>query len=363
MQIGRGVSGQGGIGWKVPNTGQLTSGKDPAVDPDFDTFLTAVYTEIDTLLQTQLVLPPHPGHPPRMSDSEVLTLVVIGQWRDSSERAVLRWVESDLHDAFPVLLSQSAFNRRARRLGPVCTRLLFLLADLLDPEPAPYEVVDTIGVPLARCCRGKQHRCFGDEAGFGVGGSDHTFFYGCSLLLAVTPTGVITGFVVGPAGTQDRWLFDAFVGWRADPTQPLWTIEELAQADSRNRSRHLKGTGVTGPRWWPESVGHAQSGIYLTDNGFRGPVWHEHWLADDQAEVIASRDAASAALAHHRRRQIVETINAALTDVFHLAFPSAKTMWGVVCRIARKCLALNLGIWANRLFGRADLAFATLVSC
>lgn len=333
------------------------------MDTDFDTFLTAVYTQIDTLLQTQLVLPAHPGPPPRMSDSEVLTLVVIGQWRGSSERALLRWVESDLHTAFPVLLSQSAFNRRTRRLGPACAQLLVILADLLTPDSARYEVVDTIGVPLARKCRGKQHRCFGDEAGFGVGGSDHTFFYGCSLLLAVTPAGVITGLVIGPGGTQDRWLFDALVGWRADPTTPLWTVQDLARDDPRNRSRHLTSTGVTGPRWWPDSVGHAHSGIYLTDNGFSGPVWHAHWRADDQAEVIASRDATSASLAHHRRRQVVETVNAALMEVFHLAFPCAKTMWGVVCRIARKCLALNLGIWANRLFGRADLALATLVSC
>lgn len=257
------------------------------MDTDFDTFRTAVYTQIDTLLQTQLVLPAHPGPPPRMSDSEVLTLVVIGQWRGSSERALLRWVESDLH----------------------------------------------------------------------------TFFYGCSLLLAVTPSGVITGLVIGPGGTQDRWLFDALVGWRADPTTPLWAVPDLARNDPRNRSRHLKRTGVTGPRWWPDSVGHAQSGIYLTDNGFSGPVWHAHWRADDQAEVIASRDATMASLAHHRRRQVVETVNAALLDVFHLAFPCAKTMWGVVCRIARKCLAFNVGIWANRLFGRADLALATLVNC
>lgn len=302
---------------------------------DFGTFLTAVYTEIDTLLQTEVYLPPHPGPPPRMADSEVLTLLVVGQWHGSSERALLRWANATLRAAFPILLSQSAFNRRARRLGPVCARLLHRLADLLDAEPAPYEVVDTIGVPLARRCRGKHHRCFADEAGFGVGGSDHGMFYGCALLLAVTPAGVITGFLVGSAATQDRWLLDAFLLWRHDPAQPLWTVADLA----------------------------AHAPVSVTDNGFAGPVWRQHWREDAGAEVVASRDAASNALAHHRRRQIVETVNAALTDVFHLAFPRATTMWGVVCRLAQKCLACNLGIWANRLFGRPDLSLATLMPC
>ena len=331
------------------------------MDADFDTFLTAVYTRIDTFLQRDLQPPPRPGPTPRMADSEVVTLLVIGQWRGSSERALLRWAQAELPTVFPVILSQSAFNRRARRLGPVVTRLVLLMADLLVATPVPYEVVDTIGVPLARRCRGTHHRCFGDEAGVGVGGSDHVFFYGCSLLLAVVPTGVISGFVVGPAGTQDRWLFDALVGWRADPGRALWTVRDLAAADPRNWTRHLKHTGVTGPRWWPDSVGRARGGVYLTDNGFSGRVWHEHWRVDTGAEVIASTDAASAALAHHRRRQIVETINAALAEVFHLSFPRAKTMWGVVCRIARTCLALNVGIWANRLLGRADLELATLM--
>ncbi len=79
--------------------------------------------------------------------------------------------------------------------------------------------------------------------------------------------------------------------------------------------------------------------------------------------MIASRNASTDPLAHHRRRQIVETVNAALVAVLHLAYPKAKTMWGVVRRIAGKCLALNLGIWVNRVLGRPGLSLATLVSC
>lgn len=329
---------------------------------DFDTFLTAVYTQIDTLLQTQLVVPPRPGPPPRMTDSEVLTLLVIGHWRGTSERELLRWAAARLAAAFPVLLSQSAFNRRGRRLGPICTRLVHLLAEVLRTAPIPYEVVDTIGVPLARNCRGKRHRCYADEAGFGVGGSDHRIFYGCALLLAVTPAGVITGFVVGPAATQDRWLFDAFVRWRRDPASALWTVQDLAAHDRRKRARSLKRTGPTGPRWWPGSVGHAQTPVYLTDNGFAGPIWQAQWRQAARADVITSRDASRHPLAHHRHRQVVETVNAILTDTLHLAFPRGRTMWGVVCRLAAKCLALNLGIWCNRLFHRPDLALATLMS-
>jgi len=90
-------------------------------------------------------------------------------------------------------------------------------------------------------------------------------------------------------------------------------------------------------------------------------VWHDHWVTDTGAEVIAGGgDDDQVAAGHHQRRQIVETINGQLTEVLHLAYPRAKTMWGVVCRVAAKCTAVNLGIWCNRLLGRPDLALQTL---
>ena len=43
-----------------------------------------------------------------------------------------------------------------------------------------------------------------------------------------------------------------------------------------------------------------------------------------------------------------------------MAFPGARTTWGLLTRVAAKRLALNRGIWLTRRFGRPDFAFATL---
>lgn len=153
------------------------------MDVDLDTFLVAVYTEIDTIYQEEILpdLPVRPGPQPLMSDSEVLTLELVGQWRGSSERGLLRWAAQQLTAWFPVILSQSAFNRRVRARGPICTQLMLRLADALGIADTPYQIVDTTPVPLARQCRGKRHRLFADEAAIGKGGSDRKFSYGCSL--------------------------------------------------------------------------------------------------------------------------------------------------------------------------------------
>lgn len=329
---------------------------------DLDTFLVAVYTEVDTLYQMEIApqLPLRPGPAPHMSDSEVLTLDVVGQWRGSSERELLRWAEAHLTAYFPVILSQSAFNRRVRRLGPICTRLMFALADTLGAATAPYQIVDSTPVPLARQCRGERHRLFADEAAVGRGGSDHQFYYGCSLLLAVAADGPITGFVVAPANTQDRWMLDALLTCRVTPEGIPWTVDDVPRKHRRGGGGYV---GPTGPRWWPDSAGHPGTGVYVADRGFTGAAWLPHWEHDTHALVLPG-DAPDlppeTRRAHHGWRQTIETINGVLTETLHLPFPKAKVMWGVVTRIAVKCCALNIGIRLNRLFGRPDLALETL---
>lgn len=66
------------------------------MDVDLDTFLTTVYVDIDEWWATEPPPPPHPGPRPKLSDVEVLTLMVVGHFRGQSERAVLRWAAATL---------------------------------------------------------------------------------------------------------------------------------------------------------------------------------------------------------------------------------------------------------------------------
>lgn len=96
-----------------------------------------------------------------------------------------------------------------------------------------------------------------------------------------------------------------------------------------------------------------------------GAVWEEHWRNDYQAAVITprhyDRDHDRLPLREQcSRRQVIETVNGALVDGLHLSYPRARTMAGLVCRVAAKLAAGNCAIWLNRLLGRPDLAIATL---
>ncbi len=336
------------------------------MDIDPDTFLVALYTVVDdTYKQIAAPFKPRrPGPPPEVSDSEVLTLQLLAQWSRSSEREFLRYAATHLRSYFPRLLDQSAFIRRTRDLGGVAIAISLQVAQDLGAALSPYQVLDGVPVPLARRCRGDHHYLFGPDAQVGKGGSDNDWYYGCQLLAVVSAEGVITGFLLGPANTASRWLGEALFCWRHDPQAGPWGPDRFPPTHKRGGKRR----GPTGPLLAATAVGVASPVPYLADGGFSGPTWTDHWWQDYGAMVITRRamqgpEAARAQQQQSHWRQIIETVNAALDDVFALSFPGAHTPWGLVTRIAAKILALNFGIQINRLFGRPDLAFATLFSC
>jgi hypothetical protein len=133
------------------------------MDDDLDTFLTTVYCLVDDCYRTELLpyKPRRPGHRPELSDSEVLTLMLLAQWRlDRSLRALLRYAQRHWRGYFPRLLSQSAFQRRVHDLAGALCRLGPALAEQAQAQLGRpvYEVLDGVPVPLMRRCRGQRHR-------------------------------------------------------------------------------------------------------------------------------------------------------------------------------------------------------------
>jgi hypothetical protein len=333
---------------------------------DVDTFLVTVYCVCDDLYQAQWAAPlgSRRGAKPQVSDSEILALAVLAQWEPHRcESCFVRFVRAHWRRYFPRMLSQSAFTRRVHALWAALCQLGPAIAGeterLLGAAPA-YEVWDGVPIPLMRRCRGRRHRSFGDEAGFGRGGSDRDRYYGMHVLAAVTQGGVISGFVVGPADTSEYWLAEALLRWRADPLAPAPTADELAPLLG---PRHCAGggrRGPTGPLGPRLAAGHPPAGPYLADLGFSGRRWRAHWRQDYGAVVLTKAEYAPLERPERARRsgwlcglrQAVETAFNALTDQLGAKFPRARSQWGVWTRLAAKVAAYNLAVYINHLFGR-----------
>ena len=195
---------------------------------------------------------------------------------------------------------------------------------------APYQAIDTVPVPLMRRCRGQRHRLSCDEATIGRGGSDRDWYYGCKLMVSVTPDGISTGFLLGPASTEDRWMAESFFCWRIDQTNSPFGLRDLPSSYRRNGERYVGPTGPIRPRG---GVGCASGVPYVADNGFFGAWWQTHWREEYGAIVLTPKnhqgdDARSARREHSSWKQVVETVNGHLEQVFGLHFTGARSAWG-----------------------------------
>jgi hypothetical protein len=338
---------------------------------DLDTFLTQLYVLIDDWYKE------HPeyhwagerGPQSRLSDSEVITLAVAGQWRVGvpwqSERGLVRWAQQEGRALFPAMVGRSTFNERVRQMWGVFIKVQETFGAYLSSAQDSYVCVDCLPLPAfsnAQALKEAGHWLW--ESMNGHGGTSSHFFYGDHLLACVTPSYTVEGWLVGNGNVQDRWLMEAFVSTRAG--QPQLQLPAFDRHRGRQHQAHQLPVGHIGAL---QAVGPGQARPYLADRGFNGQRWIDHWLHAYAATVISpppanAPHAWSAADKHWlaSKRQVIETVFARLSDVFGIKRLLAHSRWGQYTRIAAKMAAYHLGMFLNLLLGRPPGALATLLS-
>jgi hypothetical protein len=302
------------------------------------TFLTVLYYRVDEFCKTLPPEPSRPGEAPALNRSEVVTLAIFGQWaRFRSERDFYRFAEQCLRPLFPTLPNRSQFNRLQRQCEPVIVAFFLHLADHLAEPQRAYEALDCTGVVT----RNLKRRGLGWLPGqANIGWSNRIGWYeGFHLMVAATPSGVLTGYGFGPASAKDQPLAESFFALRQTP-QPGF-----------------------------ESVGRPSPAPYAGDRGFEGPHWKLHCQQAWNAQLVAppKRNAPDAWPPPLSRwlaglRQIVETVFEKLHHPFRLETERPHSLEGFRARLAAKLALHNVCIWINEEMGRPRLAFADLLS-
>jgi len=286
---------------------------------DLDSFLVSLYVLVDDWWQERHPYSARkkPGRPALLSDPEVITLAILAQWpRFRSERDFWRFAHAHLRAYFPNLCTQSQFNRRVRALEPEVRVLQRAFAGQIAEPSAVYRVLDTTLVPAIVRVRASRKGLFCGQATFGRSASKTEWIYGFKVALVVDPDGVITAFGLAPAASDERPIGEALIA------------EDLHEA-------------------------------YLADKGFTGVHWERRWLEDYGALVAATP------YEHSRRvwpktdrrwasgkRQIIEGVICQLKDFFSLERHRAKTLGGLLARLAAKIAAYTCAQRINGSLGR-----------
>jgi hypothetical protein len=333
---------------------------------DLDTFLVALYTIADDQYKARYPqISPHVGPKRVMSDSEVITLGLCVQWLKWPERKLLKYVKEQWHSYFPRLLSQSEYNRRFNALGGRLACLVPLIKRQVTGYCPSYEVLDCVPVPLMKRCRGERTKLFSREiANIGKGGSDQDWYYGVRLALSVQPAGRISGFILAPAKTSERWPAEYLLCHRNNPLGKPVQVADLPPSHGKKR------VGPDGAIWPEAGTGNSNPWLYLTDRGFNGRWWAQHWQSEYKTLVLTSDsykgytedEAAKLRHLHSSSRQVIENVNEHLSDDLGLGRIGARTQQGLLARVAAKLVAFNIALWLNGLFNRPAFAIASLFS-
>ena len=302
-----------------------------------ETVVIAVYAMVDDFQAASLPAPPRRGgQRPALARSEAMTLALLSQLACfPSERAFWRFADAHWRHLFPALPTRPQLNRAIRAQRAALVAFGRACARRLDALTAPYEVLDCTAVPL-RAAKRRGAGAMPEVAALGrslrLG-----WFVGVRLLVAATPTGVVTGWGIAPGNEGDRALADALLAERAALAPAL------------------------------ESAGRPASGVYLADSGFAGRAARERWAAFG-ADVLAPPQRGSgerwprAVRAQHRRkRQVVETVFARLHGPFRLERDRPRSLGGLLTRVAAKIALSNALIRLNGDAGRPGLTLAGLV--
>jgi DDE family transposase len=285
---------------------------------DLDSFLVSLYVLTEEWWKaTHSSDIPGAGRPSLISEPEILTLAILAQWpRFRSERDFWRFASTHLREYFPTIPSQSQFNRRVRALEGEMKLLQSHLATGLADGSAIYHILDTTLLPAVVRVRACRKGLFAGQATFGRCASKTEWIYGFKVGLSISPEGVVIAFGLAEASADER---------------PIG--EFLIQADGHD--------------------------AYLADKGFSSVDWERRWLREYGALVAAtpkddSRRAWPKAdrLWASSKRQVIEGVINQLKDQFFLERHRAKTLEGLLARLAAKIAAYTCGQYLNSQLGR-----------
>jgi Transposase DDE domain len=297
---------------------------------DFADFCLWMYTVIDDLWPQLVPAHRRPGPASGCSDSELLTMALVGECMGWDRDTVLIHQWRKHPDLFPCQPSRTRFVRRREQLTPVLNALRQLVLRHLDVAQERQCVIDSLPLPVVQfhLVPGCSREWAGHGAAFGKVPTKKQTIFGYKLHLLVTLGGVILDFELAPANVSDLRVGEELLAPWCDRRvlgDKAYISAAVAQALREQRRVEL----VTLPR-------------------------------KNQKPAVSERFRRL----HNGARAIIETVNAQLCEQFHLERNRAHSFMGLCTRLYTKLTAHTLCVYLQRLLGNPDflqikaLAFA-----
>lgn len=265
------------------------------------------------------------GAYPKLTDSEVITMEVVGEFLGlDTDQGIWRYFRHHWLTWFPQLGARTTFAKQAANLWAIKQGLHGRLVAALGADADPIHLIDGFPMPVCVITRAPRSHVFAGIADYGYCASKHQYYYGLHGHLITAFSGAITALTVTPATGDER---DA-----------LWELTHGIQG------LLIGDKGYLGQR--------LQADLALRGLDLQTPLRSN--MHDPRDPAVVQRLVAT--------RRGVETVIGQLTERFHIEKIWARDLWHLTSRLARKVLGHLLCIFLNRTLGRPDLQFDGLVT-
>jgi hypothetical protein len=290
---------------------------------DLNTFITAVFCLADDWLQGQEP-PRRRGPAPELSDSEVLTIEIVGEFLGiDAEKGLYTYFRRHYGEWFPALkrVHRTTFTRQMANLWAMKRKFWRELLGRIGFDPE-VSLIDSFPLPVCRFARAYRCRLLSQESAFGYDEMSKQTFYGLRAHLHVAWPGVIVGVDLAPADVHELHL-----------------AEELLQ--------ETKGWALGDRNYWSPELTQR-----LKDKGLRLLAPYK----SKKREVVPW----PRWLTQKRRR--IETVISQLVVRYGAKKVWARDRWHLTSRWLRKVLSHTAVVYLSQQVGLPPLRFADLLT-
>ena len=260
-------------------------------------------------------LPRQAGPPPTCTDSELLTITLVGELCGvARERAWLRQVRASHRALFPQLPEDSRYARRLQHLRHALRAFREQLLRWADADLDPHRILDSYPLSLCACYRIRGSNQPVEGSSFGYCASKREFYFGLRPQVLATFSQYLVDLILAPGNCPDVKALALYLDYCAEAELSLW-----------------------GQTW-------------LVDFGYRSKKVEDHARRWHGLTLLVGQPA--------EWRRPIEGILSVLCQLFHLEDVLATTGIGLYRRFQAKITAFNLGRYFNHVLGREPLDLA-----
>jgi len=157
---------------------------------------------VDELYKNYEFMSQRCGPIPTFSDSEVITLCIVNQMFNDSERAFHGYVQKNFRYLFPKLIDRTQYHRRNKALYKISNLIRIELLWKMGVDMQSHHVMDSMPVPVCKYARASRNLNFAAEYGvdndslYGHCAAKKEDYYGFKLHLLVTTQGIPAHFCI-----------------------------------------------------------------------------------------------------------------------------------------------------------------------